>query len=256
MQDASVTETIQTAPEGDFAEQNEPSETPDDNVHRPSLLVHTSYECVPYTDRNLLMQSLCVPVSFTCLGEDNAVAYKHLDCCSHMDSNRFWVHSVCLQPFYFIICWQAPCIKMIAIVSAKAFKLIVWCANSIFAFKLFPSFLGALSKDFWQAWQSYVHLFHASLQRHLNLSEGEGLTPKGRIQELKKEGKTPWKTPPPVFSDPQTPLTAVPATGWQDHCREEGLPLQNRWFSSKYAHSFLYEYFPGMQTSSGNWTCH
>lgn len=28
-------------------------------------------------------------------------------------------------------------------------------------------------------------------------------------------GKTPWKTPAPVFADPKTPGTAAPASGWQ-----------------------------------------
>ena len=60
------------------------------------------------------------------------------------------------------------------------------------------------------------------LQEQLRSAEGSTITPKGRLQELKAEGKTPWKTPPPVFSEPETPLTAVPASGWQQHCDEEG----------------------------------
>lgn len=29
--------------------------------------------------------------------------------------------------------------------------------------------------------------------------------------------KTPWRTPPPTFAEVATPLTAVAASGWQQH---------------------------------------
>ena len=62
------------------------------------------------------------------------------------------------------------------------------------------------------------------LQKGLRTEAGatEGRTPKGRIAALKEEGRTPWKTPPPVFADPKTPTTAVPASGWQQLCSETG----------------------------------
>ena len=40
-------------------------------------------------------------------------------------------------------------------------------------------------------------------------------------------GKTPWRTPPPVFAEAATPATAIAASGWQELCgaAEQGAQL-------------------------------
>ncbi len=46
--------------------------------------------------------------------------------------------------------------------------------------------------------------------------------------------KTPWRTPPPTFAEVATPLTAVAASGWQQHYDDdtetgEGARLASIW---------------------------
>lgn len=58
--------------------------------------------------------------------------------------------------------------------------------------------------------------------------EGQHVTPRGgeaagkHIGAGEATGKTPWRTPAPVFNEAKTPATAGPATGWQLMYQEEG----------------------------------
>ncbi len=42
-------------------------------------------------------------------------------------------------------------------------------------------------------------------------------TPAGSSTGGGSAPKTPWRTPPPTFAEMATPLTAVAASGWQQH---------------------------------------
>lgn len=69
------------------------------------------------------------------------------------------------------------------------------------------------------------HDFSCLQLQHQQQQQG-GVTPtaEGAVQ-AKPPSKTPWKTPPPLFTDPKTPATAAPASGWQDiYDDQEGEP--------------------------------
>ena len=40
-------------------------------------------------------------------------------------------------------------------------------------------------------------------------------TPSAAASVAAPAGRTPWRTPAPVFADPKTPATAAAAAGWQ-----------------------------------------
>lgn len=63
-----------------------------------------------------------------------------------------------------------------------------------------------------------VGVMQARLQSEALASGGQ--TPKGPLQQLKQESKTPWRTPQPIAPLPETPATAVAASGWQALCSE------------------------------------
>jgi hypothetical protein len=53
------------------------------------------------------------------------------------------------------------------------------------------------------------------MQRGMEGTPAEG-TPAASTSGLAVP-KTPWRTPPPMFAEVQTPLTALPASGWEQH---------------------------------------
>ena len=74
---------------------------------------------------------------------------------------------------------------------------------------------------------------HWSLQIYVHPQRNEELglpvgTPTDSAAQPEGNGiKTPWRTPPPTFSEVKTPATSIPASGWQDVCgpSSEGNPF-------------------------------
>ena len=80
------------------------------------------------------------------------------------------------------------------------------------------------SKSLWSKCRDVIDLKVITVQKQLQIDEGNEATPSGRATAASSSGP-PWKTPAPVFAEPKTPATAVAASGWQELCCEEGLSL-------------------------------